>query len=237
VIPTEQIDKIKNRLLDIGAYVSGDRARFNSIDEMWVELCAKDRHYGSLLYNAGKLLPEVLALAQPATRFLLETKAIDYPAVVDVNFRIDAPNESKYLFDWHQDYWFSMSSPRAYVAWIPLTGTGPEIGGVEVLDTGEPPRLLTTKPGEKYNSYADAVRLGETLPEGKTLRPDVKSGDILFFSFLDIHKSLPNVSSSNCRWTVQVRIADLADADFVKADYRPSSVKPGSVPFLQGKAS
>jgi hypothetical protein len=56
------------------------------------------------------------------------------PALVDINCRIDSKDEQKYLFDWHQDYWFSVCSTNSIVVWIPIVNLTPEIGGLEIIE-------------------------------------------------------------------------------------------------------
>ncbi len=148
------------------------------------------------------------------------------PAIVDVNFRIDSMGEEKFLFGWHQDYWFSICSPAAIVAWIPLTAVrGDENGGVELVPrdaTGG--RILKTRAGMQYTSYADAVLLDEDVPDGPKVSADMDSGDVLFFRFDVLHRSLPVRTADLSRWTLQVRYADLYDDVFREEQFKPGVV-------------
>ena len=233
VIPISALEDLKARILKIGNHIYPEAQDWPNIDEMWTGLCKVDRRYGSLVYNAVKLLPETQVLGTYVTRFLVDHGFFKLAAITDINFRIDAPNELKYLFGWHQDYWFGMASSKAYVGWLPVTGTDDQIGGVDILDMKQPLDLLRTKKGDQYNSYADAIVLDQQLPEGNVIQPEVAPGNVLFFSYMDLHRSRPNMSTDRCRWTIQVRMVDLADPEFLKAEYRPTTVNENSIPFLR----
>lgn len=214
---------IEDGLLRLGTQISGQR--FTDIDTMWQQLADRDRRLCGRLYNGAKLLPELHTLVPVLEELVISEFSFSQPALVDINFRIDAPNEDEFLFSWHQDYWFSICSPSAVVAWIPLTGTDPDIGGVELLD---PPvgRIMRAAPNASA-SYSDSLVLDEPIPDGRFFAPDVNRGDVLLFTFDELHRSLPNRSSGRCRWTLQFRWADFGEAQFQEEDYKPGLVHPG----------
>ena len=143
-----------------------------------------------------------------------------------MNFRIDSHGEDRFLFGWHQDYWFSICSPAAIVAWIPLTDVRrDQNGGIELIPRdASQGRILKTRAGTAYNSYADAVVLDEPVPEGPFVSLDLEAGDVLLFRFDVLHRSLPVRSAGRARWTLQVRFADLHDSAFRGENYKPGVV-------------
>ena len=233
VLPPAAVQAAQASLLEVAERLGGPST---TLDQAWTHFKLEDRSRGSLLYNAAKLLPQVhnLALA-PELLAALHAQGVVQPALVDVNFRIDSQGEDRFLFGWHQDYWFSMCSPCALVAWIPLAEVNEANGGVELMsvaDTGG--RILKTAPGGAYASYADAVRLDEPVPAGRTHRFTLDPGDVLLFRFDVLHRSLPVASPTAARWTLQARFADLADPDFLAVGYKPAQVRPDHIPYLQG---
>ena len=229
------IQAIRQELLSIGSLIDV-APTFHSLDAMWNHFKRADRSRASLLYNAFKYLPSVnrLALSERMTAQLSRVCGLRKPALVDINCRIDSFGEGKYLFGWHQDYWFSVCSTQAAVVWIPLMELDPAVGGLELIsnrDTGG--RILKTRAGEQYNSYADAVLLDEALPTHQTAIVDrMSAGDALFFSFNLLHRSLPVADEERSRFTVQLRFADFTDEQFLQEKYRPGAVSSAKVDYL-----
>ncbi len=206
------------------------------VDSAWNCLRAEDRRKGSLLYNAAKLLPTLHRIStDPALLGGLRRLGMLAPVIVDVNFRIDSNGEEKFLFGWHQDYWFSICSPAAMVAWIPLTDVREaENGGVEVIPrdvTGG--RILKTRGGDRYSSYADAIVIDEAVPPSPKLNLNMDVGDVLFFRFDVLHRSLPVLSKDRSRWTLQVRFADLADEAFRGEQFKPGVVTHSKTTYAE----
>lgn len=207
------------------------------LDELRGCLWSNGREGVRLLYNIGKRLPAIHRLAaHPALIEQLKAAGMTYPVLVDVNFRIDAVGDEKYLFGWHQDYWFSVCSPAAVVAWIPLSFIDDAVGGVELVGRDQTEgRILRTRPGNEYRSYSDAVLIDEDVSGFPTQHFGMNPGDVLFFRFDVLHRSLPLTDPSRARWTIQARFADLNDQEFRSAEFRPGQVKVDDVPFLRSK--
>lgn len=210
---------------------------FQDVDSLWNYYKKNDRGKASAIYNGFKYLASIqrLASSEAMHQHLHDLCGIRFPALVDVNCRIDSRGEEKYLFGWHQDYWFSVCSPRAVVVWLPITPLVPIIGGLELM--GNPctgGRILKTKPGGKYQSYADAVLLDDCLPALPVVRVDeMTQGDALFFRFDVLHRSIPIESEDQSRFTVQLRFADYNDVDFINANYRPGTVNSQVVDYIK----
>jgi len=234
VVPQAKLDEISDEVKGLSKLLG---ATGSSYHEIWNSLVDIDRSRGGLLYNAVKKLPSVNSLPESGVvQFAKKNLLVESPAIVDINFRIDAPAEDKFSFDWHQDYWFSMCSPYALVAWTPLVPTDDEIGGVEVIpNRDEEMRILKVRRNEEYNSYSSSVILDESLPDNSTVIPKVMPGDCLYFRFHLLHRSIANVSKNRQRWTIQTRIADLADKDFIEQQYKPGVVTKDYISFLDGQ--
>ena len=207
-----------------------------NIDKAWMYLSNRDRKLAGTLYDGVK---HSVALRRFTTHpplidmisTLLGDSAL---ALVDVNFRIDAPNEPQFLFSWHQDYWFSICSPKALVAWIPMMPLDEEVGGVEYFPlsaTGG--RILNVKRAPDYRSYSDSILLDEPIPSVEPRKADVSPGDAFLFSFDVLHRSLPNRTADRCRWTAQLRFVSYSDQSFLREGFRPGVVTKERITYLE----
>lgn len=205
------------------------------LDKIWMTLAGQDRKLASKLYDALKHSAALRRFAVDPGLLEIVGAATGGPslALVDVNFRIDAPGEDHFLFSWHQDYWFSICSPKALVAWIPMTAGDEGTGGIECFPlqaTGG--RILKARGSDSYRSYSDAILLDEALPEREPLAPRAELGDALLFSFDLLHRSRPNRSRSRCRWTAQLRFVNYSDPYFRDEGFRPGIVTKDCITYL-----
>jgi hypothetical protein len=237
VIPISSLNVIQQELLSVAALLNGSNI-FSDLDDSWNYHKKVNRRVAGKIYNAFKHLQSIkkLASSEPVEHFLRDVCNITAPALIDVNCRIDSYGEEKYLFGWHQDYWFSVSSTKAVVLWIPLSMLSPDVGGLELISnkfTGG--RIFKTKQNTgKYNSYADAVILDDDIGHyPRTEISDMDLGDIACFAFNVLHKSLPISSTTKSRFTVQLRFADFQDTEFIGNDYKPGVVNENTVSYLQ----
>lgn len=241
LVPLEAVDGVRLDVVRLAKELVGTAkvpSNFSdfSLSEVWnfvVE--AESRDVAGLLYNAAKRLPSVhnLPLAANLSGFAERQLGVTHAAYLDLNFRIDAPLEDEFAFGWHQDFWFSESSPFALVAWVPLISTDNQIGGVDVIPGGDADhRLYKIRRGESYVSYSNAVVLDEEVDTSGSVFPQVEAGDCLFFRFHVLHRSRKNTSRNRQRWTIQSRIADFADPAFRKKSYKPGVVSKDYISIL-----
>jgi hypothetical protein len=209
----------------------------HDLQDCWSYFKKNDRSKGGSLYNGFKFLPAVqkLASSDAVITTLKTVCGLDFPALIDINCRIDSSGEEKFLFDWHQDYWFSVSSPNAVVVWIPVVALTPDLGGLEVIsNTHTSGKIFNTKKGEVYNSYADAVALDDNIPSQHAVTiNELSEGDCLLFKFNVLHKSIKVTSMTQSRFTVQLRYADYGDGEFLRNKFKPGVVTPAQVDYLK----
>lgn len=201
-----------------------------------------DRECAGSIYNAFKHLRTIkkLATSDSLENFLRAACGITMPALIDINCRIDSAGEDKYLFDWHQDYWFSVCSPKAVVVWIPITGLDPGKGGLQIIgNSASKGKIFNTKKNTgPYNSYADAVLLDEEVDQHPSIKiNEMEIGDILCFHFNVLHRSLPVISATESRFTVQLRFADFNDINFIENKFKPGTVNSTKVDYLQKEST
>jgi hypothetical protein len=229
------LSEVKSDLLMVSRHL-GVPEYVNSIDAAWNYFKQHDRAKGGLMYNAFKRLPSVYRLSSDISllnKIRNVTKFVA-PALIDVNCRIDSHGEEKYLFDWHQDYWFSVSSTNAVVVWIPLEKIDEGTGGIELMSmacSGD--KVYKTTSGNNYNSYADAVKLAEELPSCPIIDAPMDVGDMLIFKFNVLHRSKPVVAKDRSRFTMQLRFVDLADPQFMFNNYKPATVSAVGVNLMR----
>lgn len=237
-MPEAALAEIRDDLMQLGRELepSWDGS---DVHDLWRHLKRTNRARGGALYNGFKHLPSVLRLA--ASNELLDTlcrSGFSRPAIVDINCRIDSKGDEKFLFGWHQDYWFSVTSPSSLVAWISAVPLVPEMGGLGIIGndvTGG--RVFRTRQGDKYDSYADAVVLDEEIPTSSAQVIDrLSPGDVLFFRFDVLHRSMPVLTDELSRFTVQVRYADFGDETYKSNHYRPGVVTSSRVDYLSEKS-
>ena len=226
-INKNQINDIHSDLLQLAHSISGNTPPPNDIDEFWNWCKENDRKKGSLLYNGFKRIPRIHKLAgSDEIRKTLSQIGISNPALIDINCRIDSQGEEQYLFDWHQDYWFSMGSKNAIVIWVPVTKITPALGGLDLIDnTHTDGKIFKTKGGKKYKTYADAVLLDEAIPTKQAITlNNLSPGDALVFRFNVLHKSNPISSLDRSRFTIQLRFSDFNDPEFMESQFKAGVV-------------
>jgi hypothetical protein len=235
VFPQGAMVSLRNWIVSLCEKISGSSFRGEvSIDEAWRTL---SRPQASLLYNAMKnsVICRDLSVGDYFQRLCGDMLGSSHYAFVDTNFRIDAPGGGNFLFNWHQDYWFSMCSTDGLVAWIPLMDVDDEIGGLEVLPyPKEGRKLYAARRGSYADSYADSIVLNEDVDTSAAVKPTVKAGDVLFFRFDTLHRSLPNVSRDRCRWTLLLRMVSFTDPQFASHDFKPGVVSKQFISYFDG---
>ena len=234
-IRIDELEIIRQDLIVIGKTLSGKS--YHSIDDYWNYFRRHDRVAGGAFYNAFKYLPSVhkLAVSSGIIRLLKGPGFLSIPSLIDINCRIDSKGEEKYLFGWHQDYWFSVCSTQALVAWIPLMDVDPGMGGLDIISNKHTNgKIFKTKPGHEYNSYADAVLLDDDIPVASSISisDQCKAGDLVLFRFNVLHRSKPLLSDLRSRFTIQLRYADCLDREFRMNNFKPGAVNSEKVDFL-----
>ncbi len=233
-VPQQFITRVHSELTYTANKI--ENGGFSDVDDFWNWSKANDRKKGGILYNGFKYLHSVHSLATCDQIIeALKKTGIQSPALIDINCRIDSNGEEKYLFDWHQDYWFSIASKNAAVIWIPITEITPDLGGLDLISNKHTNgRIYKTKAGGKYNSYADAVLLDEEIPSEHAITiNNMSPTDILVFKFNTLHKSNQVTSKTKSRFTIQFRFADFEDPEFMANQYKPGVVINQNVDYLK----
>jgi hypothetical protein len=141
-------------------------------------------------------------------------------------FRMDLAGEAWRGFGWHQDFPYNLLCRNSLTAWLPLTPSGVENGGVQVALV-ETDRLYPVE--IRYKRDAGGRRLSTRdafiAPsfhagfEACATTPELLPGDVLMFRNTVVHRSGANRGPRH-RYSIQVRFGDLLAADVVDRDWR-----------------
>lgn len=194
-----------------------------------VSIAAMEREQRGAFYRSLRYLSSVTQMAcHPQLLALSRELGLAEPAVMhSYNLRMDLPQEDEFLFHWHQDSTYLLGSANALTYWIPLVPVsratvgsiavipGSQRAGIRAYRTsfdaaGGPPAWRSLSPKD--------VHLHRDPDPAEAVDIVAEPGDIVVFSQLLLHASLPNRGAA-ARWTVQVRHADLAEPGFIAAGY------------------
>lgn len=133
--------------------------------------------------------------------------------------RIDIKGEEEYLFDWHQDYHYIQLSEDSVVIWFPFLDLDPG-GAVEILDSSHNKGIRRAEMIDPFNSEKNGAKTLSILKDidfdaYDRVIPDLDPGDILAFSTLTIHRSIPQ-STLPLRLTSQFRYGNFANSEAIR---------------------
>jgi hypothetical protein len=108
------------------------------------------------------------------------------------------------VFPWHQDNEYSKLLGEHVQAWICLTPSSPEVGGLELV----PRRLATRLPHHVDDGHV--VFDGELPEVATTILAD--PGDVVLFSSFTLHRTTPNTTDRH-RWAYVAEYLALDEPD------------------------
>jgi ectoine hydroxylase-related dioxygenase (phytanoyl-CoA dioxygenase family) len=140
----------------------------------------------------------------PRLMSIAETLVCDRPLPHScVICRLVFPNTEAYRKPPHQDIRF-VSGHRTWAAWIPVGHCPQVLGGVAILEGSH---KFGELPVQRKDWGTAAVP-----PEGlRWLSSDMMCGDVLFFSNLTVHQSMPNQTDREIRLSVDYRYQPLSE--------------------------
>jgi hypothetical protein len=237
VVPKTCLEDFYGEVRTVGSALLGKEIEEGTnVDEIWRQLASIDRNLAGKLYDAVKYSTALRSLASDNRLTDAVRKKTNFLnlALVDLNVRIDAPEEDRYLFDWHQDFWFSICSPEAVVVWIPLTDLNDRTGGIHLISnrfTGG--KIFKVRRNPQYNSYSNSILLDEEIPCDKSVPMIPGPGSAAIFKFNCLHKSMRNRDPLKCRWTMQLRFVSYGDPYFASEGFRPGVVTADRISYLE----
>lgn len=137
------------------------------------------------------------------------------------NIRMDLPYDKLHRIDWHQDrsyYYQNRDGNKGLVCWIPLMNIKKDIGPLNICSKSHLDGFVRNykKTRKKNSSTQRKISINKKY---KIINKTVNEGDALFISKNTIHSSGKNTSNL-IRFSLQVRIHDLMDKDYLSFRYR-----------------
>ncbi|OYZ71231.1 MAG: hypothetical protein B7X98_00150 [Methylophilaceae bacterium 17-43-7] len=124
------------------------------------------------------------------------------------------------VFPWHQDNGYNELSCEHFQCWIAVTKSTSENGTIVISPKSHLNGRLPHTFDGRHTCYKGEVNHSTMI--------EAEPGDVLLFSSLMLHKTLPNISQSDVRWAYVLEFMSLND-------YDPSVPKPYFVISKDGK--
>lgn len=180
----------------------------------------------SQFYDALRYLPALYRMSSN-TRLLefCRTLGLEFPCVMgSCNMRMDRPQDSRHLFQWHQDTLYLLGSSNAVTIWLPFGPVDRHHGTISVIPGSHhhglyPYKKISDKPVFEHIPLLQRdLALDWEVDESQEVVVEAGPGDLIIFYQMLLHRSLPNLSDK-IRWTCQIRVADLFEEEFIKNRY------------------
>ena len=121
----------RSKSLDVNVNKDGN------IDEIYQKLYDYDPKITGGIYDVIREMPEFLEMVNNQSLKSLVKEMFGWEKVHIpfglCQFRIDRPQDTKYHFDWYQDYPYNIISQSAVTFWVPLTDVTLETGAIRIL--------------------------------------------------------------------------------------------------------
>ncbi len=198
-------------MLIVEHHLDIDVKQCKSLDEICFKIIKLDRKYLSYIYDGMKGFPLFFQIF--SNQHMLDAVNTlqngHNPYMLDVNFRIDLPGESKFAFDWHQDFWYTHSDPNSLVFWFPFTHVNENNGKLKLVSFKETKgKIFKVVETKNFAAYNGAYDLLESFDPTEVNESELSPGDVLIFKHSVMHKSGVNKSDDKARWTLQLRYSD-----------------------------
>jgi hypothetical protein len=230
----EPIQRAIHRLIGVmimkhGLPIKHPPFRPETFDAGFMELIARDRAIGAVIYDAVKQIPAFARLtADPRHEALMQQlRDTQLPGVEasGSGIRIDIPGEDRFRSPWHQEYPSHLRSLDGIVFWSPLVPIAEENGPVEFcvgshkdgpvpLHRGAPKHAAATA-GAYTLKLADEA---ERLARYEHVAPLSVPGDLILVDFLTLHASGLN-TSDRPRWSMQFRLFNFLEPTGISHDW------------------
>lgn len=119
--------------------------------------------------------------------------------------RIDRPNDATFQTPWHQDHWFSFTSPNSVTLWAPLGPVTDDHGRLRVMPRSHKAGVYEFR---EYMGGHEPFEPVDPINEDDAVEVSVPFRKVLIFRQGLLHKSGWN-KSTQCRVTLQVRYNDM----------------------------
>lgn len=121
-----------------------------------------------------------------------------------IALRPKVPNDKRTTVLWHQDshYFGEDTADKTVITvWVPLVDANESNGCLQVIPESHTWGYVEAEMDSEHKSYKP---LEDPTKRGTPLRCEMRTGDVLLFGNLMLHRSLPNVSD-HTRWSIDFR--------------------------------
>lgn len=138
-------------------------------------------------------------------------------------------------YPWHQDNGYSGVKDPSYQFWVALTDADEKLGGLQFQKGSHKKGILPHRPFSGRHIICDTQA-------GEAVDVFAKAGDVVIFSSLTLHRSLPNHTSDQERWVYIVEYMPTKHFDpTIKGPYfmaaRGGKARPKFVNYFRGNLS
>lgn len=218
--PGDDLGSFYKSIERLAHYIKPEFSPFGSFEKEVLTDKQKSNFYRALRY-----LPSINRLASSEKSLQLCTDlGMEFPVVMNSsNIRMDAPDGGKFLFHWHQDLTYLLGSLNSVTFWIPLTEVNRHNGSIEVIPGSHkqgffPVEYRSQKLLQKNTVMSPSDIFLVEEPKEPGLAIEANPGDVVVFSQMLLHRSIPNFSDT-VRWAIQIRYSDVMDQAFYESDY------------------
>lgn len=215
-----ELIELETQLAELGQRIVGPQFNPRDFAQYALEPATQ-----SLLYDRLKYLPALSRMSgSPAVHDLCRELGLAHPSLMGCcNMRLDKPADSRHLFAWHQDSLYLLGSENAVTLWIPFQDVNLASGTIQVIPGSHKRGLYPFKriSDKVIAPYVPLLQRDLSLDVDVTETPETitaERGDIVIFKQMLLHRSTPNLGQQ-IRWTTQLRITDLADAEYRRQRY------------------
>lgn len=198
IIPKDLISRATRKLYKINQFFNGE------FDE---------NGFSGSVYDFGNQISERYEIGIIAEKEV--EKILGSPLIcTGFQLRMDTGGNSSELLNWHRDTDYYQNYPsKGVVAWIPLREVNEHNGTIELIKGQFKKEDFTPFQKEYVYEGRKPHHVWEVNPgDHKSEIIQMEPGDLLLFSVLNPHKSIPNKSDIT-RFTIQTRFFPMFNTD------------------------
>ena len=218
LLPPDVLEHLRMQFLKIGSeagWVKSDTPLEDAIADL-NGFCVEPEPKYMEVYHRMYKLQEFHALQHHPTLIgmferMLGESVMPHPRIIA---RTIFPQREAFTTPAHQDFLPIQGTADTYTAWIPLSDTPPELGGLQIAAGSYRRGIYDFRPA----MGAGGMEVTDPL-EGTWVSNPFNQGDVLIFHSMTVHKGLPN-GWDRLRMSIDSRFQKISDT------IAPGSLKP-----------
>ena len=164
------------------------------------------------------------------SKYLLGSKMID--ACHDAcMIRIDTKQDTRRMWDWHQDYTYILGSNPGITGWIPIKNVSMNMGPVKLIPRSN---RKISKIKIKKNKIMPLKYEDLKIKNKEIFETEISCGDVMLFDGLCWHASGTN-NTNKARWIILPRYSNPLEKSFAKNGWLRSRENNSQLDILKGR--